>query len=88
MKITLDIRSLLIGFMAAAIVILGFSFKSTEAEKPGKFTTEISNNGVVILNTETGDFIMANGLEGYRQLDWTKGGFDSTFTVARPVKQR
>ena len=88
MKITLDTKSLIIGFMAAAIVILGFSFKNTEPEKPGKFTTEISTNGMVILNTETGAFIMANGLEGYRQLDWTKGDFDSTFVTARPVKQR
>lgn len=85
MKITLDIRSLIIGFMAAAIIILGFSFKNTEAEKPGKFTTEIGANGLVILNTETGDFIVADGLEGYGQLNWIKGDFSGTFTGGKPV---
>ncbi|MDT0642831.1 hypothetical protein RM553_08310 [Zunongwangia sp. F363] len=80
MKIQLDIKSTIIGFLSAALLIATFSFKSSNAWVGGKFQTEVSEKGVIILDTETGAYIMTSDMRGY---DWNKGNFTNTHQISK-----
>ncbi|MGN7990564.1 hypothetical protein ACTJKC_24720 [Pedobacter sp. 22226] len=53
MKITLDTKSLLLGFLGAGLMFTAISFKNEQSPFIGKYRTEVNaNNMVVILNSE------------------------------------
>jgi len=80
MKNQLDIKSTVIGFLSAALLIAIFSFKSSNTESGGKFQTDVSENGVIILDTESGAYIIATDMTGYH---WTKGNFANTHQISK-----
>ncbi len=80
MKNQLDIKSTVIGFLSAGLLIAIFSFKSSNAGSGGKFQTEVGEAGVIILDTETGAYIMTNDMRGY---DWNKGNFENTHQISK-----
>ncbi|WP_316748771.1 hypothetical protein [Pedobacter gandavensis] len=85
MKITLDIKSLIIGFMASALIIMGLSFKNAPEDKPGKFKISRGTlNKIIILDTESGAYIMSDGMVNKRRMDWTRGDFASSYQYAAP----
>ncbi|MCX2452566.1 hypothetical protein OQX61_14915 [Pedobacter sp. PLR] len=88
MKITLDIKSLIIGFMASALIMMGLSFKNGEAENTGKYKTTIGEKGIVVLDTETGVFIISNGIYGTGRMDWTKVNFADAYETGREFKKK
>jgi hypothetical protein len=75
MKIILDTKSLLIGLTAASFVFFAMGSKSQLESDNGKFQTEIRENGIVILNTQNGDYLFAPDLIDIRRNQWIKGEF-------------
>ncbi|TCD20357.1 hypothetical protein EZ456_19620 [Pedobacter psychrodurus] len=83
MKITLDTKSLLLGFLGAGLMFTAISFKNERGPLIGRYRTEVNaNNMVVILDTESGDYIIAPALQEGGKATWFKGEFDKTFIAA------
>ena len=78
MKIILDTKSLLIGLITASCAFFAMGSKSQPESDNGKFRTEISPNGIVILNTQTGEYLFAADMVDIRRVDWIKGEFYNT----------
>ncbi|WP_293307690.1 hypothetical protein [Pedobacter sp. UBA5917] len=83
MKITLDTKSLLLGFLGAGLMFTAISFKNGQDQTGGRYRTEVNaNNLVVILDTETGNYIIAPNLVEAGKATWFKGEFNKTFNKA------
>ena len=80
MKYKVDIKSILIGFLSAALLIGTFSFKDETSEKEGRYQTSVAESGVVILDTKTGAYIMSMNLGNY---NWKKGDFSTTHSASK-----
>jgi hypothetical protein len=83
MKIILDTKSLLIGLSAASLAFLAMGSRSQLEPNTGKFQTEIRENGIVILNTENGDYLFASDLIDIGRNRWVKGEFYKSFRTAK-----
>jgi len=88
MKITIDVKSLLIGLAVASVAFLAMGTKSQADPENGKFKTEIHDNVVVILNTQNGDFIVAADLNDINFSRWKKGAFYQIFEMQKEAKRR
>lgn len=83
MKITLDTKSLLLGFLGAGLMFTAISFKNGQDQSGGRYRTEVNaNNLVVILDTETGNYIIAPPIQQSGKTTWIKGEFNKTFNTA------
>ncbi|QXU42708.1 hypothetical protein [Pedobacter sp. D749] len=83
MKITLDTKSLLLGFLGAGLMFTAISFKNGQDQTGGRYHTEVNaNNMVVILDSETGNYIIAPPVEQTGKTTWIKGEFNKTFSTA------
>lgn len=88
MKITLDTRSLLLGFLGAGLMFTAISFKNGQDQTGGRYRTEVNaNNLVVILDTETGNYIIAPAMQSSGKVQWIKGEFNKTFSTAVDSKK-
>ncbi|MFD2581214.1 hypothetical protein ACFSR6_01840 [Pedobacter vanadiisoli] len=83
MKITLDTKSLLLGFLGAGLMFAAISFKNDQNQVGGKYRTEVNaNNMLVILDSETGNYIIAPDMRDIGKVQWIKGEFYKTFSTA------
>jgi hypothetical protein len=83
MKITLDTKSLLLGFLGAGLMFTAISFKNGQDQTGGRYHTEVNaNNMVVILDSETGNYIVAPSIQSAGKIQWVKGEFNKTFSTA------
>ncbi|RZK67222.1 MAG: hypothetical protein EOO92_24450 [Pedobacter sp.] len=73
MKLQLDIKSLVVGFVGAALLITSFSFKDQQDGENGRYTTKRMEYGIIILDTKTGDFIRNSN--SANENNWYKGSF-------------
>lgn len=80
MRNQFDLKSLLIGFLSAALLISTFSFKNETTSSPGRYQTSVGERGVAILDTQTGAYLLATDLTGY---NWSKGEFENTFQAVK-----
>ncbi|MBC3540024.1 hypothetical protein ACFSC6_04465 [Rufibacter sediminis] len=80
MKNQLDFKSLAIGFLSAALLIMGFSFKDSSPGQGGRFQTEVGVNGVIVLDTESGAYIINTNMAN---VGWRKGDFETTHKVSK-----
>jgi len=87
MKITLDTKSLLLGFLGAGLMFTAISFKNTQNQSSGRFQTEVHDHIVVILDSETGNYIIAPSMYDVNKIQWLKGEFYQTFKVAKDNKK-
>jgi hypothetical protein len=91
MKITLDSKSLLLGFVAAGLMFMAISFKSAKSDNggnDGKFRAIIGNSSaIVILDSETGNFIIAPEMREIGKVQWIKGDFGTIYQTARDNKK-
>lgn len=87
MKVTLDIKSLIIGVLSAALIVITMSNKPSSEQIGGKFRTEVENNMIVILNTENGDYLVAPEMRDFGKVQWVKGEFYNTFKTAKDNKK-
>jgi len=81
MKIILDIKSVFIGLATASCAFFAMGSKSQQESVNGKFQTEIRPNGIVILNTQTGDYLFALDVTDIRRNRWVKGEFYKSFNT-------
>lgn len=83
MKITLDTKSLLLGFLGAGLMFTAISFKNAQDQNIGRYRTEVgASDLVVILDSQTGNYIIAPRIRDFGQVQWVKGEFDKTFNTA------
>ncbi|MBO9674775.1 MAG: hypothetical protein J7577_15110 [Sphingobacteriaceae bacterium] len=82
MKITLDSKSLLLGFLGAGLMFAAISFKNDQNQAGGKYRTEAANNMLIILDSETGNYIIAPDMRDIGKVQWIKGEFNKTFSTA------
>jgi hypothetical protein len=80
MKNQLDIKSLAIGFLSAALTMTAFSFKNGTPTQGNRFMTEVGTTGVIVLDTETGAYIINTELTNS---GWRKGDFETTHKVSK-----
>lgn len=85
MKNQLDIKSVAIGFLSAALLISVFSFKNGSSLNEGKYQTSIGEIGIVILDTETGAYIINTHAINS---GWRKGNFENTFKISKDNLER
>lgn len=85
MKLQLDIKSLLIGFLGAALLITAFSFKDQEDGEVGRYSTTRFEYGIIILDTKTGDFI--RNWNSTKENNWYKGSFKTIHAEVVPKKR-
>jgi hypothetical protein len=84
MKYQVDIKSVLIGFLSAALLMATFSFKDENTEKEGRYQTSAAQSGVVILDTKTGAYIINTDLTNS---GWRKGDFTGTQAFGKSNKK-
>ncbi|WP_316803675.1 hypothetical protein [Pedobacter nototheniae] len=87
MKITLDTKSLLIGILGAGLMFTAISFKNGQDQNGGRFRTEINDHVVVILDSETGNYIIAPAMYDVNKVQWLKGEFYQTFKTGKDNKK-
>lgn len=87
MKHQVDIKSVLIGFLGAALLISTISFKNNGEEQDGKFKAVIGEKGIVILDTQTGAYILTPYIQTPGKMDWIKGDFYNTHKVSKDNKK-
>jgi len=85
MKNQIDLKSLLIGFLGAGLLIATLSFKDSHPENQGRYQTEVSQTGVVILDTQDGSYIMSTELTNNH---WVKGDFYTTHKASKGIKSK
>ncbi len=56
MKQQVDIKSLLIGFLGAALLITAFSFKNQDGVGYQRYITNTTETGVIIIDNKTGEY--------------------------------
>jgi len=87
MKYQVDIKSILIGFLSAALLITTISFKNNGNEQDGRYNTVIGEKGVVILDTQTGAYILSPYIQSSGKMEWIKGDFYNTHKVSKDNKK-
>lgn len=86
MKYQIDIKSILIGFLTAALLVSTIAFRQDTANRPGKYQTATRENGTIILDTQSGSFITAS-IRDFGRVQWIKGDFDETYRVSKDNKK-
>jgi hypothetical protein len=75
MKTQLDLRSTTIGFVCAILLTSIISFKNSADSPNGRYQTAVAENKVVILDTQTGAYIMESYVAPKNT--WVRGNFES-----------
>jgi hypothetical protein len=85
MEIKIDTKSLILGALVA-----GFMFVSISGKQPdertvnNRYQVQISNNdSIVILDTQSGNYIFTAGAATHIKNRWIKGEFVNTFTTSK-----
>lgn len=81
MTIKIDFKSLLIGFLGAALVftMLSFSQSEAETESPNRYQAVASERGFIILDTQTGEYILDSEVNYIGKMQWIKGDFKEAY---------
>ncbi|EDM38851.1 hypothetical protein PBAL39_22300 [Pedobacter sp. BAL39] len=101
----LDLKSMIIGFLGAALLI-SFSFtndksskdtvdtrnginemKSSNAGENGRYQTIIRDRMTLILDTQTGKYIIGVDVKDFGKVTWVKGDFESTYNTGLDNKK-
>ena len=74
-----DIKSMIIGVFGAALIITTLGFNKPEPDDTGKFQVTSSERGIIILDTQTGDYILDSKVEYIGKMQWIKGDFKASY---------
>lgn len=77
----------MIGFLGTALLVSIISFKNNSDENEGKFKTVIGEQGIVILDSQTGAYIIAPAMRDFGKVQWIKGDFYSTHKTGKDNKK-
>ena len=80
MKHNLDIKSVMIGLIGGILLIGALSFKMEDSQKDGRYQTAVGEKGIVILDTQTGAYILNMNLGNN---GWRKGDFANTHKLSK-----
>lgn len=80
-------KSFLIGFFIACTLILLMSAKTYEGQN-GRFQATSSERGFLILDTQTGDYILDSEVNYIGKIGWIKGTFETDFEQGRDKSGR
>jgi hypothetical protein len=84
MKTTLDTKSILIGILTTGLCLTIISSKNHVGPTDGRYKTEVNNNNVVvILDTQTGQYIIAPEVRDAGKIQWLKGECKSKSLLVR-----
>ncbi len=83
----LDIKSILIGFLGSALIITAIGFKNSPDENDGRFLASSGEQGIVIVDSQTGAYIITPSPSIVGKIEWIKGDFESTFKASRDNKK-
>lgn len=75
MKQSLDLKSTMVGFLCAFLLIAIISFKNSVDQMPGRYQAISSERNVVILDTQNGNYMIGDFL--YPKSKLIKGNFES-----------
>ena len=84
----LDFKSVLVGLLCASLLFVCFSFKTDDGTikeglvppaQVGTYQAVASERGFIILNTQTGEYILDSEVNYIGKMTWIKGDFDSAF---------
>ncbi|GGH61623.1 hypothetical protein HNQ91_001104 [Filimonas zeae] len=88
MKLQLDVKSVIAGAVAAAVIVAAFSFRDTgTADTAARYQTKVSGSEVVILDTYTGKYIIAPEIRNFGKVQWVKGSFTDTWATGLDNKK-
>ena len=85
MKYSVDIKSVMLGLFIAMLLFGTFSFKQEVSEPVGRYQTSLGQQGVVILDTKTGAYIINTDASNVK---WHKGTFSHTHEIAADTKDK
>lgn len=77
----------MIGFLGTALLVSIISFKNNSDENEGKFKTVIGEQGIVILDSQTGAYIVAPTMREAGKVQWIKGDFYNTHKTGKDNKK-
>ena len=75
-----DFKSLLIGFLVCGMFITSFAFNAPDTDRDnGRYMVAASEKGFVILDTQSGHYILDQEAGIIGKYRWLKGDFASSF---------
>lgn len=91
--IVLDLKSILTGFALSLLVLFMFGYtNATEApvenHPTGRYQAVASERGFVILDTQTGDYLIDADVAYLGGLIWEKGTFQEAHEAGRNIRQK
>ncbi|GAB5553857.1 MAG: hypothetical protein Sapg2KO_34480 [Saprospiraceae bacterium] len=82
----LDFKSMLIGILTTGLLFSFYSFDrtaDTSMPQVGKFQAVSSERGFLILDTQSGDYILDSEVNYVGKMTWIKGDFESAFRAGK-----
>lgn len=85
MEIKIDTKSLVLGALVAGFMFMSISGKNpTDQSTTNRYQTRINDsNFVLILDTQTGNYLFTTGASTNSKNQWIKGEFNKTFATAK-----
>ena len=74
-----DLKSALIGFLSAALLVSMFGFNKAKQDTIGRYQVSSGEEGIIILDTRTGSYILDDRPSLSGKKVWTKGEFADTY---------
>ena len=74
-----DFKSAVIGFLGAAFIFIIFAFNKPTEGPIGRYQGHSSEEGFMIVDTQTGNYIIDDRSSFSGKTIWTKGSFQDTF---------
>ena len=85
-SLQIDVKSLLIGMLFTCLLSLLFAFNGPSETPPtqlGKYQAVSSERGFLILDTQTGEYILDSEVNYVGKMTWIRGDFDSSFEAGK-----
>lgn len=77
--LNLDAKSMIIGFLSAALLSISLGFNNAQADSSGKYQVSTSERGFIILDTQSGEYILDSSVGYIGRMQWIKGEFKDSY---------
>ena len=76
---TFDVKSVMIGMLGTLLFFSILGSASTQSNVSGRYQASSSERGFIILDTQTGKYILDSNVNYIGKIGWIKGEFESSF---------